>query len=219
MSDLDLGMNPWMSESFEYPPTEMDRGKVLSAEDLARLGTFGRYRDVDGDGIPYRTLPGTDHPLAAWFARGTGHDADAAYSERPDDWDNNLRRIWRKLETARGMMPRPVIRRMDGAKVGLIGFGSASPAIEEARDLLTDGGLLTSYMRLKSVPFPDEVASFIRDCDHVYVIEMNVDGQMRQLLQLEVPDRATDIRSLTCNTGLPLSAEWVQEAVRAAEEA
>lgn len=219
MSDLDLGMNPWMSESFEYPPGAMDRGKVLSAEDLARIGSFGRYRDVDGDGIPYRTLPGTNHPLAPWFARGTGHNEEAVYSERPEDWDNNLRRIWRKLETARGMMPRPVIRRMDGARVGLIGFGSAVPAIEEARDSLAQGGLPTGYMRLRSVPFPDEVAGFIRDYEHVYVIEMNVDGQMRQLLQLEVPDRAADIRSLTYNTGLPLSAEWVEDAVRMAEEA
>jgi 2-oxoglutarate ferredoxin oxidoreductase subunit alpha len=213
LSDLDLGMNLWMSESFEYPDVPMDRGKVLTEEDLEKLGEFARYRDVDGDGIPYRTLPGNDHPLAAWFARGTGHNDQAVYSERPEDWTDNMARLWRKHDTARSLVPAPVIDNMDGAEIGLIGFGSTLPAIVEARARLAEEGVPTDFLRLRAVPFSESVAEFVRSHDRVYVVEMNTDGQMRQLLQLDLPDQATKIQALNHNDGLPLTARWIMEAL------
>ena len=218
MSDLDLGMNYWMSESFEYPDEPMDRGKVLDADDLAQIGVFGRYRDVEGDGIAYRTLPGNPHPLATWFARGTGHNENALYSERAEDWAGNMERLWRKLDTARDFVPRPVLFRHSGAHIGLIGYGSTDPAIQEARDRLSAAGVPTNYLRLRSIPFTLDVRAFIEEHDEVYVIEMNTDGQMRQLLQLEVPEHAAKLRSLSYNTGLPLSARWIVANVRPGKE-
>ena len=217
MSDLDLGMNVWMTEAFAYPDQPMDRGKVLTAEDLERIGKFARYADVDGDGITYRTLPGTDHPLAAYFNRGTGHDETANYSERPEDWEGNLQRIWRKLETARRYMPAPVLRQKPGARVGLIAFGSTDPAVLEAQDALAAAGLPVDYLRLRSVPFTAEVEAFVRAHDRVFVIELNIDGQMRQLLQLECPDQAAKLRSLCRSDGLPLAARQVVAWVRGQE--
>jgi 2-oxoglutarate ferredoxin oxidoreductase subunit alpha len=213
LSDLDLGMNLWMSETFQYPDIPMDRGKVLTEDDLDKLGKFARYKDVDGDGIPYRTLPGNTHPLAAWFARGTGHNDQAIYSERPEDWTDNMARLWRKHDTARNLVPAPVIDRMDGAEIGLIGFGSTQTAIDEARSRLAQQGVSTDFLRLRAVPFNESVADFIRKHDRVYVVEMNTDAQMRQLLQLEVPDQAVKIQALNHNDGLPLTARWIMEAV------
>jgi len=214
LSDLDLGMNLWMSKPFEYPNQPMDRGKVLSAEDLDRIGEFGRYRDVDGDGIPYRTIPGTDHPLAAWFARGTGHDEDAIYSERPDVWTRNMERLWRKLETARDYMPKPiVIQGRKPTEVGIIVYGSPAPAVHEARHRLKDQGLATDYLRLRAVPFTNEVEKFVSDHERIYVVEMNHDGQMKQLLLLEYPEQAMRFCSLAHNDGLSLTAKWITEAV------
>lgn len=215
-SDLDLGMNLWMSEQFEYPPEPMDRGKVLSAEEIEEVGEFARYRDVDGDGIPYRTLPGTDHPKAAFFTRGTGHDDRAGYSERPEHYDENMERLYRKLETGRGLLPKPVIE-SEGAEIGLISYGSTDPAIQEGRDRLADEGIKTDYMRVRAIPFTDEVSDFIREHERVYVIEMNHDGQVKMLLQLEVPDQAVKLQSLTHNNGIPISARWITEAVMEAE--
>jgi len=217
LSDLDLGMNLWMSEPFAYPSTPMDRGKVLTAEDLERVKEFFRYRDVDGDGIPYRTLPGTPHPRAAYFARGTGHDEKADYSERPEDWSRNMDRLWRKLDTATKYMPPAVIDGRD-SEIGIIGFGSTDPAIQEARSLLASQGIRTDYLRLRAVPFTDEVREFVRDHKRLFVIEMNTDGQMRQVLQIEIPEHATRFVSLRHNDGLPLTAEWVMNAVQIGEE-
>jgi 2-oxoglutarate ferredoxin oxidoreductase subunit alpha len=213
LSDLDLGMNLWMSEPLEYPDQPMDRGKVLDEEDLERLGSFARYRDVDGDGITYRTLPGNSHPLAGYFTRGTGHDESAVYSERPEDWEANMERLWRKHETAKSYLPSPMIETMDGASIGLIAYGSTDPAVQEARVRLSKENILTDYLRLRAVPFVDEVAEFVRSHEKVYVIEMNYDGQMRQLLQLEVPDQATKLHSVRKNDGLPLSAGWITQAI------
>jgi 2-oxoglutarate ferredoxin oxidoreductase subunit alpha len=213
LSDLDLGMNLWMSESFMYPDTPMDRGKVLTAEQLDQVNDFARYRDVDGDGIAYRTLPGTDHPKAAYFTRGTGHDEKAFYSERPEDYVENMARIARKFETARGILPKPEIQVNEGAEVGLIGFGSSDPAILEAIDRLKEDGLDVSYMRIKAIPFSDETGGFIAKHERLYVIEMNSDGQMCQLLQLNVPAQATKLVKLNHNDGLPLSARWITESV------
>jgi 2-oxoglutarate ferredoxin oxidoreductase subunit alpha len=216
-SDLDLGMNLWMSEPFEYPDAPMDRGKVLSAQELEEVGSFARYRDVDGDGIPYRTLPGTDHPKAAYFTRGTGHDDMAVYSERPEDYEENMDRLYRKLETGRGILPKPVIADKNGAEIGVISYGSTDAAIQEGRDRLAEAGIETDYMRIRAIPFSDEVLDFIHDHERLYVIEMNHDGQVRMLLQLAVPAEATKLQSLTHNNGIPLSARWIKDAVMTAE--
>ena len=213
LSDLDLGMNLWMSKPFDYPDQPMDRGKVLTAEDLEKIEEFARYRDVDGDGIPYRTLPGTDHPKAAYFLRGSGHDEKAFYSERPEDYVANLKRLTLKYETARGYMPKPVIEQTEGANVGLIAYGSVDPAVKEALSRLGTHGMKIDYLRLRAVPFTDEVHEFIRKYDRIYVVEMNTNGQMHMLLRLEVPDQATKVISLAHNDGLPMSARWITEAV------
>jgi 2-oxoglutarate ferredoxin oxidoreductase subunit alpha len=214
LSDLDIGMNLWMTDPFTYPETPMDRGKVLSADDLDRLGKFGRYADVDGDGIPYRTLPGTDHPLAAYLARGTGHDEKADYTERPEVWERNMERLWRKAETARRYMPESVVDRADGAEIGLIYFGSVDLPLQEARELLRQQAVATSSLRLRGIPFRDEVGEFIREHPNLVVVEMNTDGQLRQLLQIEYPEAAARLRSLNKNDGLPLTADWIAEGVR-----
>ena len=213
LSDLDLGMNLWMSKPFDYPDQPMDRGKVLTAEDLEKIEEFARYRDVDGDGIPYRTLPGTDHPKAAYFLRGSGHDEKAFYSERPEDYVANLKRLALKYETAREYMPKPVIEQTEGANVGLIAYGSVDPAVKEALSRLGTEGMKIDYLRLRAVPFTDDVQEFIRKHDRVYVVEMNTNGQMHMLLRLEVPDQATKVISLAHNDGLPMSARWITEAV------
>ena len=217
LSDLDLGMNLWMSKQFKYPDEPMDRGKVLTADELDQIEEFARYRDVDGDGIPYRTLPGTDHPKAAFFTRGTGHDDAAVYSESPEHYVENMERIARKFETARGVLPKPIIHMQKRASVGLIGFGSTNPAILEAIDRLKDSGLVMDYMRLRAIPFSEEVLDFIRKHDRSYVIEMNTDGQIYQLLQLALPECATQLKKLNLNNGLPLSARWITESVLAQE--
>ncbi|HEY2155113.1 MAG TPA: 2-oxoacid:acceptor oxidoreductase subunit alpha [Isosphaeraceae bacterium] len=159
-TDLDLGMNLWLTDPFKYPERPLSRGKVLSEADLERLGKFERYRDVDGDGVCYRTLPGTEHPLAAYFTRGTGHNEKSGYSERPEDWKKNLDRLAVKLESARHELPKPEIDDRPGSSVGLIAYGSTHWAIVEARDILRDRGVETSYCRLRALPFSDEVLAF-----------------------------------------------------------
>jgi 2-oxoglutarate ferredoxin oxidoreductase subunit alpha len=219
LSDLDLGMNTWLAGPFEYPQQPMDRGKVLSAEDIQHLGDFARYRDVDGDGIPYRTLPGLDHPQGAWFARGTGHDEKAIYSERPEVWTRNMQRLRRKHETARQYMPGPVVSRdEEGSDVGIVAFGSTDLPVREARAVLAEKGMPTDYMRIRSVPFTQEVGDFICDHERIYVVEMNELGQMRQLLQVAYPEKASALCSLTHNDGMPLNADWVVAAFSAQEE-
>ncbi len=213
LSDLDLGMNLWMSKPFDYPDVPLDRGKVLSAEELNEIDEFARYRDVDGDGIPYRTIPGTDHPKAAYFTRGTGHDEAARYSERPEHYVDNMERIGRKMETARGVLPKPVFMTRKGAEAGIISFGSTDPAIQEAIDRLDESGVKVDYMRVRAIPFSDEVEDFLKKHERVYVVEMNTDGQLRQLLQLFAPALATRLVKLAHNDGLPVSARWITEQV------
>jgi len=217
LSDLDIGMNVWMSEPFHYPEKPWDRGKVLAAEDLAKVATFERYRDKDGDGIPYRTLPGTDHPLAGYFTRGSGHDEKAAYTESAETYARVMDRLAKKYETARSFVPPPVVDRVPGAEVGILGFGSSHWAIVEARDLLTAEGLKTSYLLLKAVPFTNDVRSFIEACDRVYVVEQNRDAQMASLLTMEYPDLATKLRPILHYDGLPIDAESVVERIKERE--
>jgi 2-oxoglutarate/2-oxoacid ferredoxin oxidoreductase subunit alpha len=214
MSDLDLGMNNWMAEPFKYPAEPIKRGKVLTAEEVAEKG-FARYKDIDGDGVGYRTLPGNEHPQGAWFARGTGHDERAVYSERPEVWEQNMARLKRKFETARNLVPGPVVDEVADADFGIIAFGTTKAAIEEARDRLADDGIKTSFMRLRALPINDEVKEFVARHNRVYVIELNRDGQMHAILQTEMPGMATKLHSLAFLDGMPLTARWVVEAIEA----
>jgi 2-oxoglutarate ferredoxin oxidoreductase subunit alpha len=219
LSDLDFGMNQWMTRPFEYPDTPIDRGKVLWEEDLERLkGDWGRYRDVDGDGIPYRTIPGNRHPSAAYFTRGTGHDENARYTEDNETWHNLLNRLKKKYENARQYMPKPAIDTLEGAEIGIIAFGSTEPAIQEARDQLLNKNIKVDFMRVKAVPFSVEVQAFIQNHDRLYVIEMNRDGQLHQLLSLEYPELVSKLISLAYTDGLPLTARRVRESILAKED-
>ncbi len=213
LSDLDLGMNLWPTEPFKYPEKPMDRGKVLSVEDLNKIKNWKRYADVDGDGIGWRTLPGTNHPFAAYFTRGTGHNEAANYSERPEDWQGNLERLARKHEYARTIMPGPIIDAVADAEIGLISYGTNDPAIQEARDRLAKTGIKTSYLRLRALPLESMLVEFIKKHPRVYVIENNFDGQMHSLIQLHAPEYATRLVSISKCDGLPLSARWITEAV------
>lgn len=217
MSDLDLGMNIWMSDPFEYPETPLDRGKVLTAEDLEKVGEFARYQDVDGDGIPYRTLPGTKHVKAAYFTRGSGHDERAEYSERPEDYQRNMERLARKFETAREHVPKPVLAEEAGAEVGIIAYGTTHWAIVESRDQLQqETRLPTRYLRLRALPFTDDLAEFIDGCKRVYVVEQNRDAQMLRLIRQELGARAdllAKLRSIVHFDGLPIDAQSVTDGI------
>ncbi len=217
MSDLDLGMNIWMSDPFQYPDAPLDRGKVLDKETLARLGEWGRYKDVDGDGIPWRTLPGTDMP--AYFTRGSGHNEKGQYSERGDDYQNNLDRLVRKFETARALVPAPDVELAPGAPIGFVAFGSTHWAMVESRDQLRqEADLATSYLRLKAYPFTDDLAAFIDGHDRIYVVEQNRDAQMAALMRMDLdPPRLAKIRSVLHYNGLPIDARSITDAVLAQE--
>jgi len=215
LSDLELGMNQWMAEPFKYPDTPMDRGKVLWEEDLEKLkGDWGRYRDVDGDGIPYRTVPGNKHPASSYFLRGTGHNEDARYSERADTWIRVMNRIKKKYNNAAKFIPAPIIDQQDGANIGIVAFGSTEPAIREARHQLeTEAGVKLDSMRIRGIPFAEEVGKFIESHEQNFVVEMNRDGQMYQLLLVEYPQLANKMTSVAFNDGLPATAKWVKDSI------
>jgi 2-oxoglutarate ferredoxin oxidoreductase subunit alpha len=208
-------MNQWMAEPFQYPDVPMDRGKVLWEEDLEELkGNWGRYRDVDGDGIPYRTIPGNKHPASAYFLRGTGHNEEARYTEDHATWARMMDRIKKKYNNAAKFIPRPIIEKQDGANIGIIAFGSTEPAIREARhQLKTEAGLKTDSIRIRGVPFTDDVPEFIESHEHNFVVEMNRDGQMYQLLLVEYPHLADKLTSMAFNDGLPATAKWVKDSI------
>jgi len=218
MSDLDLGMNNWMADPFKYPEKPIKRGKVLSKEDLDRMGSFARYKDVDGDGIGYRTLPGTEHPAAAYFARGSGHNEKAQYSERPDDFERNMERLNRKFETARSFVPRPEVE-TGKSKIGIIGYGTSHWGLIESRDQMrNEYGVETDYLRLRAYPFTREVHDFIEQHDRVYIVEQNRDAQMLSLLKLDVnPALVTRLRSIAHIHGLPLDARSVTDELMTME--
>jgi 2-oxoglutarate ferredoxin oxidoreductase subunit alpha len=214
MTDLDLGMNSWMSDPFPPITKPIDRGKVLGKEQLEKLGSFARYKDVDGDGITYRTIPGTDHPLAAYFTRGTGHTDAATYSEKPHDWKANMDRLSRKFDTARKLVPAPIVRTMPGATIGLIAYGSSDPAVEEARwELEHKKGIKTDYLRLRGLPISDEVRDFITKHPTIHLIEQNRDAQVASIIKLDMPEQATKIQSILHYSGLPIDAESIVEGV------
>jgi len=213
MSDLDLGMNNWMSDPFPYPEKPINRGKVLRKEDLEKLGAFARYKDVDGDGVGYRTLPGTDHPAAAWFARGSGHNEKAQYSERPDDFEHNMERINKKFETARSFVPRPELTGSGKQKVGILAYGTSHWAIVESLDQLgKEHNFKADYLRVRAYPFTREVHDFIEQHEHVYVVEQNRDAQMASLLKPDLkPELTPRVRSICHIHGLPIDARSVTD--------
>ncbi|HKW00638.1 MAG TPA: 2-oxoacid:acceptor oxidoreductase subunit alpha [Vicinamibacterales bacterium] len=214
MSDLDLGMNNWMAHPFEYPDQPFDRGKVLDEAKLRSLNaSWGRYKDIDGDGIPWRTLPGTNMP--SFFTRGSGHNENAVYTERPDDYVRNVDRLAQKFHTARSLVPKPVVDHDPEAKVGIIAFGSSHWAVEESRDQLREeAGLRTSYLRLRAYPFTPEVDEFIRKYDRIYVVEQNRDAQMLSLLLMDGEAQfAERLRSVLHYNGLPIDARSITDDV------
>ena len=217
LSDLDLGMNTWMSEPFSYPAEPLKRGKVLTAEEVEEQG-FHRYEDRDGDGVTYRTLPGNTHPRSAYFNRGTGHNENAVYSEKAEDWVKNMERLKRKFDTARGLVPGPVIDDVDGAQIGIIAYGSTLPAIEEARARLFESGLPVSFMRLRSLPLNNDVRAFVERHERNYVVELNRDGQMHQILTVELSDLSPQLISIAYLDGMPLTAAYLISQIMEQEQ-
>jgi len=217
MLDLDLGMNTWMSPPLDYPGEPPKRGKRLTPEKLAEIGEWGRYRDLDGDGVPWRSLPLDGLP--PYFARGSGHNERAQYSERPDDYVRNVDRLARKFETARALVPKPVVEEDPEARIGLVAFGTSHWAAGESRDqLATEAGVRASYLRLRAYPFTDELARFIDRHDRVYVVEQNRDAQMLGLMRLELsPERIAKLRSVRHYNGLPIDARSITDDVIAQE--
>jgi len=215
LTDLDLGMNLWMADPLTYPDKGFERGKVLDAEELDKIKGWGRYRDSDGDGVPWRTLPGTDNDAAGYFTRGSGHDEDARYSERPEVYQRVLDRLARKHETIRQHVPAPVVDE-SGSRTGIIAFGSTHHAVVEAREQLRDSGVDTDYLRLRSLPVSPDVARFIERHERVYVVEQNRDGQLYGLLRQELPGRLIDkLVSLRHYNGVPIDAHAITDPLLA----
>ncbi len=213
LTDLDLGMNNWVSEPFDYPSKPLDRGKVLTAADLDRLGGFARYRDVDGDAIGWRTLPGTPHPKASYFTRGSGHNDAAAYTEDPEEYQALMERLALKFEKARDLVPAPVVVRDAGAKIGFLAFGSTDCALRESLDQIKQRYRQEpDYLRLRAWPFAHAVHDFVAAHQRIYVVEQNRDAQLASLLKLDLPaDQVTKLRSILHYNGLPVDAESITE--------
>jgi 2-oxoglutarate ferredoxin oxidoreductase subunit alpha len=213
LTDLDLGMNNWMSEPFTYPDKPLDRGKVLTAEDLNKLGGFARYKDVDGDAIGWRTLPGTQHPKAAYFTRGSGHNENAGYTEKPDDYIKLMERLSRKFENARKLVPGPIAVKDGTSKVGFLAFGTTDFALRESLDQIqAEYNRSVDYMRIRAYPFAQEIHDFVASHERVYVVEQNRDAQLASLLKLDLPgEQAAKLRSILHYNGLPVDARSITE--------
>ena len=216
LSDLELGMNIWGAEPFAYPDQKIERGKVLWEKDLEKWlkdssKEWGRYKDYDGDGIPYRTVPGNLHQKAPYFTRGTGHDDFAHYSEDNRDWENNLLRLKRKIENAKKFIPLPEIISQESGKIGFISYGSSHMGTTEAVHLLQEKKQPVDYLRIRALPFTNEIEQFLEDHKRVYVTEANRDGQMKNLLCMHYPKYADRLGSIAKCDGLSLSAEWIVE--------
>lgn len=223
LSDLDLGMNEWVTTRFEYPDSPMDKGKILWEDDLEKMlkernGDWGRYLDIDGDGIPYRTVMGNAHPKSAYLARGTGHDEYGRYSEDNEVWDHGQKRLETKFKTATAYLPPPMTQKQENASFGIMGYGSTELAIYEARDFLLDEGFRSNYMRIRSIPFNSDVEKFIEENNLIYVVETNHDGQMCQLLQITYPAYADKFVKICHVDGLPLTARWICESIKSHRE-
>ncbi|MDE3201750.1 MAG: 2-oxoacid:acceptor oxidoreductase subunit alpha [Acidobacteriota bacterium] len=213
LTDLDLGMNNWMSDPFEYPEKPLDRGKVLTKEDLDRLGGFARYKDVDGDAIGWRTLPGTMHPKAAYFTRGSGHTDAATYTEKPEDYLGIMDRLTRKFENARKLVPAPIMVKSTGSKIGFLAYGTTDFALRESIDQIERKyNTKVDYMRIRAYPFAHEIHDFVASHERVYVVEQDRDAQLASLLKLDLPaEQTTKLRSILHYNGLPVDAESITE--------
>ena len=213
LTDLDLGMNNWMSDPFDYPEKPLDRGKVLTKEDLEKLGGFARYRDVDGDAIGWRTLPGTDHPKAAYFTRGSGHNDAAGYTERPDEYQQVMDRLVRKFESARKLVPAPVVVKNGTSKIGFLAYGTTDFALRESMDQIKkEHGKDVDYMRIRAYPFAHEIHDFVAQHDRIYVVEQDRDAQLASLLKLDIPaEQVVKLRSILHYNGLPIDARTITE--------
>lgn len=221
MTDLDIGMNQRLCAPFAWDDTKAyDRGKVMSAEELEAGRDFGRYKDVDGDGIPWRTLPGTHPSKGSYFTRGTTRDAYARYSERGPDYIYNMERLLKKFATAATLVPQPVLRSAArNTELGVIYFGSTSPAMHEALQALEERGIHLDALRLRAFPFPDSVVRFLAQHTQVFVVEQNRDAQMRSLLVNELDiDPARLLRVLHFD-GTPITARFIVQAIVAHLEA
>jgi 2-oxoglutarate ferredoxin oxidoreductase subunit alpha len=220
LSDLDMGMNQWMSKPFQYPEVPMDRGKVLWEKDLEEIkGNWGRYLDKDGDGITQRTVPGNKHPMSSYFTRGTGHDEYAKYTEDSAMYMKNMERLKKKFYNAKQYMPAPVMHPVKDATVGILAYGSTENAVLEAQHYLQkEDGIKADFMRVRAIPFTDEVTKFIEKYDQIFVVEMNRDAQMQQILITEYPHYAMKFKSVAYHDGLPAAAKWVREGILAVHE-
>ncbi len=217
VTDLDLGMQNWSSKPFAYPAKPYDRGKVLNHQQLAEAIDWGRYKDVDGDGICYRSLPGTPGGKGAYFTRGSGHNEYAQYSEKPEDYVAVVDRLKRKYETAKTHVPGPVFRNQGSSK-GILAFGSSDPAVIEAQDLLGGAGLKTDYLRLRALPFTAGIDAFVKEKQVVYVVEQNRDGQMANLLRETYPEHATKFKSVLHYNGHAIDAQGIVDQITAFEQ-
>ena len=215
LEDLDIGMNDWLCEPFTWDDSKVyDRGKVMTAEELEAGKTFGRYLDVDGDAIPYRTLPGTHPTKGAFFTRGTSRDRFAKYSEEGPVYQDNMQRLLRKFETAKSLVPAPVVTRgQERSKCGLLYFGSSAPAVREALAALAEDGIQLDTMRLRAFPFSDAVTDFINAHDQVFLVEQNRDAQMRSLLVNECGIDPARFISILHFDGTPITARFIIAAV------
>ena len=217
LSDLDLGMNDWQTLAFRYPPAPINKGKIIWEDELKvlieRNGHWGRYEDVDGDHIAYRTVPGNLHPAAAYFTRGTGHDDMAHYSEAPDTWERNHLRIKQKIFNSKENLPEPFLNTRNASEAGIISYGSNDDAVYESCELLARQGFSCDYLRIRAIPFCDKVEQFLNDHPLIYVVEANRDGQMAQILRVNFPQSAHKILSIAHMDGLSLSAEWIYERI------
>ena len=220
MSDLDIGMNEWVTKPLEWNDARVhDRGKIMTAEMLDKAQHFGRYWDVDGDGIPYRTLPGTHPTKGAFFTRGSSHDAFATYTEDGTINAENLDRLTRKFATAAQVVPKPVIRKSGRtSKLGIINFGSTEPAVREAVELLAREGYKLNTMRLRAFPFGKQVTRFAEQHERIFVVEQNRDAQMRSLLMTEAGIPGEKLVPILNYDGMPLTAEWVRGQIEAVIE-
>jgi 2-oxoglutarate ferredoxin oxidoreductase subunit alpha len=217
VTDLDLGMQNWSSKPFTYPSKPYNRGKVLNEQQLAEAKDWGRYKDVDGDGVCYRSLPGTAGGKGSYFTRGSGHNAYAQYSEKPEDYLEVVDRLKRKYETAKTHVPRPVFRNL-GSTRGVLAFGSSDPAVIEAQDLLAESGLKTDYLRLRALPFTAEVDSFVSEKKVVYIVEQNRDGQLANLFRETYPEFATKFKSVLHYDGHAIDAKCIVDQITAFEQ-
>lgn len=218
LSDLDLGMNEWMTPKFEYPNKPIKRGKIVWEDGLKKLiekqkGDWGRYLDIDNDGIPYRTVPGNQHPKAPHFTRGTGHDEYAHYSEKPEVWERMHKRLYKKMEKAKEIIPAPIEITQENANIGIISYGSNDPSVVESCNLLKQSSLIADYLRVRALPFNNKVKEFIDRFSRVYVVEANRDGQMAQIIKMLFPENAEKIYSVAHMDGLSLSAKWITNKI------